>query len=353
VPVLCYHGVETGPASALDPYSISRQELERHLQMLSDAGFKTISITQYARFARGDLAGLPSRPILITFDDGLTSSYQEADKLLARFGMRATMFVITANANLAKPGYLTWRELISMAASRRWDIQEHAHAGHATIPTGPRNRTGPYYANLLYRNGAREKFTAFKRRVTADILLGRRLLAANVPDFVPVAFAPPYGNYGQRTNYAPITAWARAWLRATFSVFFVQEKRAYNLPGNPIGQRLGVRSTTTAEGLYEWLSRTLPSGAVIPERPRRPSLRRLRVGRRTIRIVFRRRERVSLELTRRRLGGRRRVQVPVSAGGRVHDRRLRAGTVYVYRAVAVDGHGSRSRVLRLRVRTRR
>jgi peptidoglycan/xylan/chitin deacetylase (PgdA/CDA1 family) len=357
VPVLCYHGVHAGAPSSLDPYSVSREELARQLEMLSDAGFNTISIAQYARFAAGDTAGLPNRPILITFDDGRTDSHDGADTLLARHGMRATMFVITANATLAKPGYLGWPKLASMAASGRWEIQEHANAGHVLIPTGPRNRTGPYYANLLYRRGKRETFTTFKRRVTADILLGRRLLGSRIPDFVPIAFAPPYGDYGQhRTNYAPITAWEREWLKRTFEVFFVQDRRVYNLPGNPIGQRYGVRSSTTAEALYQWLARALPKSALVPsgaKRPRRPSLRRLRVGRRSVLMVFKRRRGIALRVTRRRAGRRHSVRVRISAGVRVRDRRLRPATVYVYRAVAIDVDGDRSRLLRLRVRTRR
>jgi hypothetical protein len=44
--------------------------------------------------------------------------------------------------------------------------------------------------------------------------------------------------------------------------------------------------------------------------------------------------------------------VTVRAGGRVRDRRLRPGTTYVYRVVAVD-RGRHSRALEVRVRTRR
>jgi hypothetical protein len=45
--------------------------------------------------------------------------------------------------------------------------------------------------------------------------------------------------------------------------------------------------------------------------------------------------------------------VKVSATARLRDRRLRPGTVYVYRVVAVDAAGHRSRALRFRVRTHR
>ena len=327
------------------------------MAMLATDGFHAISIDQYARFAGGDVAALPDRPILITFDDGRLDSYQGADAILARYGMRATMFVITANAVAAKPGYLSWPQLRAIAAGGRWDLQEHAHAGHVRIPTGPGGRTGPYYANLIYRNGTRETYTAFKRRVSSDILTGRRLMAFEVPGFEPLAFALPYGDYGQqRTNYAPIPAWESGWLQRTFKVFFVQDRREYNLPGNLIGQRYGVHAYTTAETLHAWLLQALPQGAWVtpaPSRPKRPKLRRLRTRQRSVAIVFKVRDGIELMATRRRASRRHRVSVKVSAAGRVRDGRLRPGTVYVYRVVAVDAAGRRSPALRLRVRTRR
>ena len=58
--------------------------------------------------------------------------------------MRATMFVITANADASKPGYLSWPQLRAIAAGGRWDLQEHAHSGHVRIPTGPGRRQVPF-----------------------------------------------------------------------------------------------------------------------------------------------------------------------------------------------------------------
>ena len=262
-----YHGIDVAPRPS-GPYSITQAEFARQMAMLASDGFHAISIAQYARFAGGDVAELPDRPILITFDDGRLDSYQGADAILARYGMRATMFVITANADAAKPGYLSWPQLRAMAAGGRWDLQEHAHAGHTLIPTGPGRRTGPYYANLIYRNGARERFSAFKRRVSSDILAGRRLMALQIPGFEPLAFAVPYSDYGQkRTNYAPIPAWESGWLQRAFKVFFVQDHRVYNLPGNQIGQRYGVRASTTAETLHAWLRQALPTSDWVVELP--------------------------------------------------------------------------------------
>jgi len=365
VPVLVYHGLHRVSDPARDPYSIAPAEFSRQMAMLAADGFHTISIAQYVRFREGNVAQLPDRPILITFDDGRADSFQAADPVLARYGLRATMFVITANADRAEPGYLGWSQLARMAASGRWDVQEHAHAGHVLIPTGPHGATGPFYANLLYRNGVRETFTDFKRRVTGDVLTGLRLLQSHIPGYQPFAFAVPYGSYGQvHTNYAPIPGWEGPWLWHTFNVIFIQDRPRYNTPGNPIGQRYGIHSRTTAASLEAWLIQALPRSAWIvppppkppavkrPARPRRPSLRRLRVSRHRVLMVLKAPAKTRLRASRRRAGRRHRTTVRVTPGGRVRDRRLRAGTTYIYSVVAVSRAGVRSPALRVRVHTR-
>ena len=281
VPVLAYHGIHAVTDPSRDPYSVSPAQFASHMTMLSQAGFHAISIAQYAAFAAGNVAALPDRPVLITFDDGLVDSYLGADQILARLGMRATMFVITENARRTKAGLPELAKLGAMAAGGHWDLQEHAHAGHVLIPTGPRGRTGPYYANLLYRDGARETFTAFKRRVSyghphrsatdgrADPRLRAACLRTALRQLRPA-----------RRQLRTIAAWERSWLARTFKVFFIQDRRVYNLPGNVIGQRYGITPSTTAAGRSTNGShgrcRRAPGR---PPRPRRRLDRLVRSGR--------------------------------------------------------------------------
>jgi peptidoglycan/xylan/chitin deacetylase (PgdA/CDA1 family) len=258
IPVLNYHGVHTPRRGVFDPYSVTRAEFARQMSMLSRGGFHAITMKRYARFATGWPIALPPRPILITFDDSRLDSYRGADRVLSRYHLRATMFVITWAADTRRRGYLRWSELARMSRSRRWDIQAHAAAGHVFVPSGPA-ATGPSYANLLWNAGVRETFTDFKRRVSADILAARDRVAAKIAGFEPLGFAVPYGNYGQNaTNYAPIARWEAAWLQTAFPVLFVQDHPGFNRPGSRISQRYGIRTTTTAGGLHDWLVRAAP-----------------------------------------------------------------------------------------------
>ena len=261
VPVLNYHAVTAEPG----PYNVTRQQLAEHMAMLARGGYRTITIRQYQRFLAGDLAGLPSRPILITFDDGYLSSFRGADQVLAQHGFSAVMFVITSIADTAQvqadagaltSSYLAWGELAAMARGGRWELQFHANQGHRLIPVAA-GQTGPFYANLLYADGQRELFYLFKRRVSGDILAGRATMYAKAPGFVPVAFVVPYGEYGQKsTNYAPIPEWARSWMLTAFKVLFIQDHAYVTRPGETVAYRYAIHDTTTAQALRDWLTRS-------------------------------------------------------------------------------------------------
>jgi peptidoglycan/xylan/chitin deacetylase (PgdA/CDA1 family) len=252
IPVLAYHGIR----DERDGYSISRRLFAQQMAALDHMGFQSISIEQFARFRAGDVRGLPERPILITFDDGRLDSYRGADAVLERHGFRATMFAITAEVEGENPFYLTWRELHRMDDSGRWDVQPHAHQGHRRVAFDEVGHMAPYYAVRRYtRSDGLESFADYERRVTTDVFEVRDRMRDQ--GFEPVAFAVPYGNYGQReTNDAAIAPFMRALLQRQFGgVYFVQHER--NEPGYApmIGepQRYEVHSDTTTDRLYMWL----------------------------------------------------------------------------------------------------
>jgi hypothetical protein len=156
VPVLQYHGISKGDAR--DPYSVSQTLFTQQMAVLYGAGFHTISAAQFSRFLAGDSNGLPSRPILITFDDGRLDSYRGADQVFARYRFRATMFVIAGFTD--NRFYSNWNELAKMAKSGRWDIQLHSGMGHSLVRYDNRGDKGPFYAFREWNGGRLESFDA-------------------------------------------------------------------------------------------------------------------------------------------------------------------------------------------------
>jgi peptidoglycan/xylan/chitin deacetylase (PgdA/CDA1 family) len=262
VPVLTYHGIN----DKRDDYSVNRRTFARQMALLRRLGFRSLSIAQYVRFLRGDRAGLPRRPVLITFDDGRLDSFRGADRVLRRYGFRATMFVIPGAISPDNPFYLSWKELRGMEDSGRWDLQEHAGSGHYLVSYDAAGHTGPFYAYRRWtRSTGLESIADWEQRVTSDIFAGREALAQHLPRFRPLTFAVPYGNYGQRnTNDPRIPQIMRDFLQRQFEAVFVQ--KVGNNPRYTSQQayrdeavRFEVHTDTSVDDVFRWLRDQAPA----------------------------------------------------------------------------------------------
>jgi biofilm PGA synthesis lipoprotein PgaB len=256
VPVIAYEGVgERGPRS------VTRLQLARHLALLKKLGFQTISIRQYARWRTGQPAGMPARPVLITFDGGRLSSFRGADRQLQRYGYKATAFVPTGRIAARDRRLLTWKELHEMQASGRWDVQAKGTDDDARVVAGPTGDMAPAYAFRRYTDSAGiESYADWQARVTRDLFAARDALVAQ--GFEPVAFAVPSGDYGATaTNDPRIPAYVRSVVGTQFGAAFVRD--AHNWPGYTTragdAARLEIGRTTTADDLYAWLRAKDPS----------------------------------------------------------------------------------------------
>ncbi len=134
VPVLLYHSI--GPGRL--PTRTSPARFLSHMRYLTVHGYKTLTCAEYEAWARG--AGDPgTKPVLITFDDGVASQFTHALPILQRFGLHAVTFVITEKVNgpAANPAdqsacgtaeaYLRWHEIDRMVASGVCEVHSHSH----------------------------------------------------------------------------------------------------------------------------------------------------------------------------------------------------------------------------------
>lgn len=188
VPVLLYHGI--------DGRSVAPGSFEAQMARLHGLGFRTITIDDLVRTTRGDPVALPPRPILITFDDAFASSWRHADDILRRYGWTATMYVPTGLVGL--PGRLRWSDLDAMAASGRWQIEEHAGNGHRMIEVDGAGRRRPFFGHAMVRETRLETISGFRERITTDVELGAEVLAKNIRGWASHGtFAVPFGDHGQ------------------------------------------------------------------------------------------------------------------------------------------------------------
>ena len=172
---LSYHIIDR---AIQDDIAISEEAFVAQLDHLRKEGYCTLSLEQ----ALDDIDGrqkAPPRSLLLTFDDGYADNMRSALPLLQKYGMRATLFIISAyvgESNRWNPRAcydtrpMTWDELRAWLAGG-CDIGGHSHR-HLCM-------------TRLNVEELQEAMQVNKR------LLEERL------QIIPRAFAYPYGRFNQ------------------------------------------------------------------------------------------------------------------------------------------------------------
>lgn len=263
VPVLLYHGI--GPRSDFSndedgDYGIEADDFAKQMTMAARAGYQTIDLETFLRFVEGQTVTLPPRPLLVTFDDARNDSWTGGDGILRELGFKAVMFVDVGRVDDGDPEYMTWRQLEKAQQSGRWELQLHSGHGHVQIHYGSGDDDyGPFYAFEQQE----EDFEGWQKRVRDDIEWGQTTLAKHIAAYRPLAFAPPYGSYGQGTegtNDPRIPPDLFGWLTNRYRAVFTQDQNARAKPGSkqPLGRIQVDRSMSGGEVYYSLLSGQSP-----------------------------------------------------------------------------------------------
>ena len=111
--ILLYHHVDTDTPSST---SISPGDFRAHLEYLRDNDFNVIGLGQLVDRLR-QRQPLPERAVVITFDDGYISIYEEAFPQLQEFGYPFTLFLSTEPIDRGQANYMSWDQVREMAAA--------------------------------------------------------------------------------------------------------------------------------------------------------------------------------------------------------------------------------------------
>ncbi|GAB3324761.1 polysaccharide deacetylase family protein [Hymenobacter humi] len=127
VPILCYHQIRdwTGRDSkGAKDYIVPVAQFKAQMKMLADSGYHTILPDQlFAYMTTG--AKLPSKPIMLTFDDTDLDQFTVARPTLEQYGYKAVYFVMTVS--LGRPRYMSKAQVKQLSdegntiGSHTWD----------------------------------------------------------------------------------------------------------------------------------------------------------------------------------------------------------------------------------------
>ncbi|HWZ14756.1 MAG TPA: polysaccharide deacetylase family protein [Mucilaginibacter sp.] len=101
VPIVCYHQIRdwrpTDSKTSKD-YIIPIAAFKQHMKMLADSGYHTILPDQlYDYLTKG--TALPSKPIMLTFDDTDLDQFEIARPEMKKYGFKGVFFIMTVSLN--------------------------------------------------------------------------------------------------------------------------------------------------------------------------------------------------------------------------------------------------------------
>lgn len=132
VPILMYHYIANNPNpkdKARDNLSVPPDKFEAQMDYLSKNGFTPISLdTMYAIF--NHTASTPTKPIVLTFDDGYVDFATNAFPILQRFNFHAVEFIPTGL--IGGSYYMNWDQIKHVQSTGLVTFEAHT-VTHANL----------------------------------------------------------------------------------------------------------------------------------------------------------------------------------------------------------------------------
>jgi peptidoglycan/xylan/chitin deacetylase (PgdA/CDA1 family) len=94
IPILLYHSVSASPPDWIAPFTVRPDVFERHLGLIAASGCQALTVSDLVdRIGAGE--NVPSRSVVVTFDDGFADTAEVAAPALAARKMPATVYITT------------------------------------------------------------------------------------------------------------------------------------------------------------------------------------------------------------------------------------------------------------------
>ncbi|MCX6809231.1 MAG: polysaccharide deacetylase family protein [Candidatus Berkelbacteria bacterium] len=135
-PILMYHHI--GKKDPQDSYYVSPETFDQQMKWLKDNDFRVVTYMDYYKNRTEGIA-LPSKPVVITFDDGVLDHFTQAFPILQKYGFTGLFFIKTNF--VGQTGYMNWEQIIEMQKAGM-EIGSHSanHDNMANMDIGSADR---------------------------------------------------------------------------------------------------------------------------------------------------------------------------------------------------------------------
>jgi peptidoglycan/xylan/chitin deacetylase (PgdA/CDA1 family) len=119
ISVVEFHSIMPRPSASL---GVPKEDFDAEMKWLHDNGYSSLTMGElYEHLATH--TPFPKKSVVITLDDGYADNYYNAYPVLQKYGLHATVFMITGNIN--KPDYLTSAQIKEISDSGVISVEDH------------------------------------------------------------------------------------------------------------------------------------------------------------------------------------------------------------------------------------
>lgn len=140
LPILMYHYIRTPPSTRTDmlgfKLTVSPQDFQSQMDWLGANGYHPVDFNDVRAYFAG-VRPLPTRPVVITLDDGYADLYTTAFPILAAHGFKAVAYIVSGFVGQSR--YVSQDQVLAMdragieIASHTVDHVDLAHASAGSV----------------------------------------------------------------------------------------------------------------------------------------------------------------------------------------------------------------------------
>ncbi|MFD1438488.1 poly-beta-1,6-N-acetyl-D-glucosamine N-deacetylase PgaB [Acinetobacter terrae] len=210
--VIGYHEIINTENALIPEYAVSTTQFQQHIDWLKKNGFHFINVDQLIQAHQGKYS-LPTKPVLLTVDDGYASFYQNAYPIVKANKIPVVLAVVGSwlepkedqnidfsGEQIQRKEMLSWAELKEMQDSGLVEMASHSYNLHRGIVGNPQGNLEPAAVTRLYdpKSASYEDDSHYQQRISNDLKQNNQLLIAHGLKS-PRIMVWPYGHYNMQT----------------------------------------------------------------------------------------------------------------------------------------------------------
>jgi poly-beta-1,6-N-acetyl-D-glucosamine N-deacetylase len=209
--VLSYHEIAYKGETLDSTYTVTPENFAHQMEWLSTHGYHFISVNDIINY-RKHIKALPDNAVLITFDDGYHSVYENAFPVIKKYKIPTVIALVGSWLNskdkvnfsgqiIDRNKFLSQKEIKEMVASGLVEIGSHSYDLHHGVLGNPQGNMEPGVTTRIYNPNMHtyEDAATYEKRITQDLLENNNFLEKYTGQ-KPRVMVWPYGHYNKEVR---------------------------------------------------------------------------------------------------------------------------------------------------------